>query len=506
MKFNQLFVFALISLLFLVQANIITQNLKNSEPIQGQHEQTFDFQILDHFTGGPQTYWSQRWWAFPDYFNNKTGPLFLYICGESTCKGLPSSRTFTKVLAEKYNGIVITLEHRFYGASQPFGQNDESYSTENLKYLTHEQGLEDLAIFLQWIKDNKYYGVQENTPVITVGGSYPGAMSAWFRYKYRHLTIGGYASSAVVHAIEDFQDYDMQVGISAGYSGQYCTEDIKQINDYVTRQLRNEETAQALKTKFRAQNLGDDEFLEFFADIYSGLVQYGSAQKMCSNLQDKSIAQQLNYLATQSSDPDSYTVSYMQDTKYNINRNARQWTYQTCTAFGWFQTANKANPFRSTKVDLDYFEQKCLDIFGDDYIPNVPQTNLIMGSTDLRVPNLIFTNGLEDPWQWASIMDDVGSMNAYVAMCYTCAHCCDLSTPTESQPVELTYVQDEVQATIGTWIEQYWAEEKGEDFVQQNFKKPERNQDQEFLQRLSDLEQQYEKSIKDIFGKYIKVF
>lgn len=55
-----------------------------------------------------------------------------------------------------------------------------------------------------------------------------------------------------------------------------------------------------------------------------------------------------------------------------------------------------------------------------------------MGSTDLRVPNLIFTNGLEDPWQWASIMDDVGSMNAYVAMCYTCAHCCDLSTPTES--------------------------------------------------------------------------
>lgn len=44
--------------------------------------------------------------------------------------------------------------------------------------------------------------------MITIGGSYPGALSAWFRFKYKHLTIGAYASSAVVEAIEDFYDYD----------------------------------------------------------------------------------------------------------------------------------------------------------------------------------------------------------------------------------------------------------------------------------------------------------
>lgn len=53
----------------------------------------------------------------PDYFDRETGPLFLYICGESTCHGIPESRTFTAALAKKFGGIVVALEHRFYGES-----------------------------------------------------------------------------------------------------------------------------------------------------------------------------------------------------------------------------------------------------------------------------------------------------------------------------------------------------------------------------------------------------
>lgn len=77
-------------------------------------------------------------------------------------------------------------------------------STENLRYLSTDQALADLAHF---IIEKKQEPGRENSKVILVGSSYGGTMATWFRVKYPHLVTGVWASSAPVHAKLDLYGY-----------------------------------------------------------------------------------------------------------------------------------------------------------------------------------------------------------------------------------------------------------------------------------------------------------
>jgi len=102
----------------------------------------------------------------------------------------------------------------------PFG--NQSLSTNNLKYLNGGQALRDLAYFITKMSKGGQYRITTKNPWITIGGSYPGAMAAWFRNKYPHLTIGSISSSGVVLAVEDFKMFDEQIYLSAIKSGEFC--------------------------------------------------------------------------------------------------------------------------------------------------------------------------------------------------------------------------------------------------------------------------------------------
>jgi len=42
----------------------------------------------------------------------------------------------------------------------------------------------------------------------------------------------------------------------------------------------------------------------------------------------------------------------------------RQWTYQTCTEFGFFQTSNQNDHVFGNKFPAEFFIDMCSDIFG----------------------------------------------------------------------------------------------------------------------------------------------
>lgn len=81
--------------------------------------------------------------------------------------------------AAEFGAKVFQLEHRFYGLSQPFA----NLTTTNLRYLSSEQALADAARFIAAQIDASRSSGQPDAKVVVFGGSYSGALAAFFRTK-----------------------------------------------------------------------------------------------------------------------------------------------------------------------------------------------------------------------------------------------------------------------------------------------------------------------------------
>lgn len=103
------------------------------------------------------------------------------------------------MLGAEHNANLYVLEHRFYGESQPF----LDWSAYHLRWLSSEQAMADLAYFLGTMNLD-----DPTRQTVVIGGSYPGALSAWFRSRYPHLAMASWSSSGVVQPIVDFWQFD----------------------------------------------------------------------------------------------------------------------------------------------------------------------------------------------------------------------------------------------------------------------------------------------------------
>lgn len=152
---------------------------------------------------------------------------------------------------------------------------------------------------------------------------------------------------------------------------------------------------------------------------------------------------------------DQYDSLMLRDTTIDINKNLRQWTWQYCTEFGFFQTPSQT-PVRSDNISLPFWPDYCERIFSTTIETKTDYTNKLYGGTDIKGHNIFFANAEEDPWQWAGMRDynptKYPTLHAEMINCTNCGHCIDFHTPTDTQPIELTIVQDNIAATIAGWL------------------------------------------------------
>ncbi|XP_068465657.1 probable serine protease EDA2 isoform X1 [Phaseolus vulgaris] len=387
-------------------------------------------QTLDHFSPYDHRQFRQRYYEFLDYFRIPDGPIFLLIGGEGTSNGIAND--YLAVLAKKFGAALVSLEHRYYGKSSPFN----SLETENLKYLSSKQALSDLAAFRQYYQESlnaKLNRTKIENPWFIFGGSYSGALSAWFRLKFPHLTCGSLASSAVVLAVYNFTEFDQQIGESAGPE---CKAVLQEITQLVEQKLASSGSEVKATFDADAQLEIDGDFFYYLADAAATAFQYGNPDKVCEPLVEaKKAGEDLvdayakyvkeYYSGTFGVTVQSYDQKYLKRTDINEDSASRLWWFQVCTEVAYFQVAPSNDSIRSSKVDTKYHLDLCENVFGKGTFPDVDATNLYYGGTKIAGSKIIFTNGSQDPWRHASKQTSSPDLPSYVVSCYNCGHCSD---------------------------------------------------------------------------------
>ena len=168
-------------------------------------------QTLDHFSFSSNATFRQRVFQ-SDVHCHRTSPpcpVLVYFGNEGNIEDFWNNTGAMFEIAPAAGARVVFLEHRYYGESLPFGEHSYDDATR-LKYLTVEQALADMALFLN--SHRRDFG-----PVVLFGGSYGGMLAAWFMVKYPHLAAGALAASAPVdlypgeHKAEAFFEAGMYV-------------------------------------------------------------------------------------------------------------------------------------------------------------------------------------------------------------------------------------------------------------------------------------------------------
>mmetsp|Transcript_47357 Transcript_47357/g.119285 ORF Transcript_47357/g.119285 Transcript_47357/m.119285 type:complete len:490 (-) Transcript_47357:88-1557(-) len=432
----------------------------------------FYSQKLDHFDKQNRATWKQQFFVNDTFFERKadgsTGPVFLLLGGEGpeTPASVGGHFIFTDQAAN-FGALAVALEHRFYGASQPFPDT----STANLRFLTSQQALADAAYFKDYLSN--LYNIPASSKWIVFGGSYSGNLSAWLRLKYPHLFAGAIASSAPLRAQLEFAEYFEVVAASLG---PVCSKILTQATRAAEDMLASSTGRRSLERMFNTctpirTSMDLVTFLEAMADPICEVVQYNRDNNMYAQAFD--IPKVCHILEASSSDPlqglANFVQAWNEHSKQNCtaisyndyieelrdtsleNTAARCWTYQTCTEFGYYQTGKSSNQPFSSKITLDWFLQQCTDIFGQALRPDIDETNDFYGATNITTSNTAFSNGSIDPWHALGMQPGTSPHNVAIVMNGT-AHCADLYPKSDSDLDDLTATRQVEAEMLRKWL------------------------------------------------------
>jgi thymus-specific serine protease len=435
-------------------------------------------QEIDHFDRDNYATFKQRYWINSQYWDG-SGPVFVSINGEGAASAYTVQSGHMVEIASRTGALVLSLEHRYYGASVP----TPTMSTEDLKYLSAEQALADLASFLSAMSAKLGYDFTAN-PVVTFGGSYAGALTAWSRIKYPHIVYAAVSSSGPVHAVADFRQYNEVIGASlatplVGGSTQ-CESTITKAFTVLQSMLTSSSGRQQLSSMFNTCQPLDgatvndtNTFVMSVAGTFEDVVQYNNqlpglnVDAICKYMLNASTPLEgLVAITGVQNAGNCVDISYADANagifNTTVDRGAtgvgiRQWTYQTASEFGYLQSceADTTCPFDAVAAfsyqgQLDVLEQ-AFQINAAEFASNIAFSNLYYGSNHPAGSRIIYVNGHVDPWHALSVLESLSNEQVAVFIEGT-SHCQNMQPTLPTDPPALTAARQKIDAQLTQWL------------------------------------------------------
>ncbi|CAG9854740.1 unnamed protein product [Phyllotreta striolata] len=443
-------------------------------------------QNLDHFNPNNQKTWQQRYYVNDEFFDNATRKTaFLQIGGEGEATASWMTNGSWYIYAKEFKPILFQLEHRYYGKSHP----TEDLRTENLVYLTSQQALADLAFCIESM--NEKYELSPDVKWIVFGGSYPGCLAAWVRQKYPHLVHGAMSASGPLEAQLDFPEYFGVVQDALRSVSDECVAAVKTGTAQVDKLILTKDGQKRLDEQFKLCDKLEEtidnpmdvsNFYQSLANNFAGVVQYNhdnresnlklnlTVEKLCDVMTNKDLGIEVDRLAAVNNlllnGSNETCLDYKYDKMISEMRNVswdaeaseggRQWTYQTCTEFGFFQTSSYKPQIFGDGFQLDFFISMCEDIFGKGYDRKfldkaIERSNTLYGGLDIEVTNVVFVHGSLDPWHVLGITKTRDN-KAPAILIKGAAHCANMYNPSPSDTPQLKAARVQIKNYIEDWL------------------------------------------------------
>ncbi|KAI3443989.1 hypothetical protein Pfo_000654 [Paulownia fortunei] len=456
----------------------VGKNLKPKIP----YETHYFPQNLDHFTFQPKSYkiFYQKYLINSQYWH-KGAPIFVYTGNEGDIDWFASNTGFLLDIAPKFHALLVFIEHRFYGESMPFGKH--SYrSAKTLGYLNSQQALADFAVLIRSLKQNLS---SEASPVVVFGGSYGGMLAAWFRLKYPHTAIGALASSAPILQFDgitpwssfydavsqDFKDASLNCYevIKASWA------DLEAISTYkegLAELSRNFSACKEVRSIYSAR----DWLWEAF--VYTAMMNYPTEANFMKPLPAYPVKEMCKII--EGSSPGATKLSRVfaaASLYYNYSQAEKcfeledetddhglhGWNWQACTEMVMPMTVSNESMFPPSSFSYKEYADDCMKNYG--VRPRRHWITTEFGGTNIEQvlkrfgSNIIFSNGLQDPWSRGSVLKNI-STSIVALVAEKGAHHTDLRSATRRDPDWLIEQRKQEVEIIQKWISDYYLDMK----------------------------------------------